>query len=202
MDPIRPADDEKQNFAPLVTTSPPMIHSLLCPPYMNRRSNSGPPQLPGPHVQESTSNNSPESTSAAEAHKVVVQEDQPSTSELVDVMRQVLDVLKDSTIASKTGKDDRSRFWGQYKRVAEEYDDEFLERYNGDMDIVLIFSGLFSAVSTTFIVAMESKLSPDPGRHHECPSHTARPNRTGQLHGSGGLRQHRQHLAGRRPHSI
>ncbi|KAG1867663.1 hypothetical protein F4604DRAFT_1584976 [Suillus subluteus] len=77
-------------------------------------------------------------------------------------MRQVLDVLKDSTIASKTGKDDRSRFWGQYKRVAEEYDDEFLERYNGDMDIVLIFSGLFSAVSTTFIVAMESKLSPDP----------------------------------------
>ncbi|KAG2137418.1 uncharacterized protein EDB93DRAFT_1210851, partial [Suillus bovinus] len=30
------------------------------------------------------------------------------------------------------------------------------------MDIVLIFSGLFSAVSTSFIVAMESNLSPDP----------------------------------------
>ncbi|KAG1862342.1 uncharacterized protein F5891DRAFT_910962, partial [Suillus fuscotomentosus] len=30
------------------------------------------------------------------------------------------------------------------------------------MDIVLIFSGLFSAVSTGFIVAMESNLSPDP----------------------------------------
>ncbi|KAG2128093.1 hypothetical protein BD769DRAFT_1325726, partial [Suillus cothurnatus] len=59
-------------------------------------------------------------------------------------------------------KDNRSRFWGVYKRVAEEHDGEFLERYTGDMDIVLVFSGLFSAVSTSFIVAMESKLSPDP----------------------------------------
>ncbi|KAG2071659.1 hypothetical protein BDR04DRAFT_946944, partial [Suillus decipiens] len=43
-----------------------------------------------------------------------------------------------------------------------EYDEEFLERYNGDMDIVLFFSCLFSAISTAFIVAMESNLSPDP----------------------------------------
>ncbi|KAG1834897.1 hypothetical protein EV424DRAFT_1361559 [Suillus variegatus] len=77
-------------------------------------------------------------------------------------MKQVLDILQDSTIASKIGKDKRSRFWGVYKRVAEEHDGEFLERYTTDMDIVLIFSGLFSAVSTGFIVAMESNLSPDP----------------------------------------
>ncbi|KAG1763874.1 hypothetical protein EDD22DRAFT_802050, partial [Suillus occidentalis] len=77
-------------------------------------------------------------------------------------MKQVLKVLKESTIASKSGNDDRSRFWELYKRVAEEHDDDFLERYNSDMDIVLVFSGLFSAVSTTFIVAMESNLSPDP----------------------------------------
>ncbi|KAG1851448.1 hypothetical protein DFJ58DRAFT_661599, partial [Suillus subalutaceus] len=43
-----------------------------------------------------------------------------------------------------------------------EHDGEFLERYTGDMDIVLVFSGLFSAVSTSFIVAMESGLSPNP----------------------------------------
>jgi hypothetical protein len=54
-------------------------------------------------------------------------------------MKEVLDVLKDSTIASKTGKDNRSRFWGAYKRVAEEHDSEFLERYTSDMDIVLVF---------------------------------------------------------------
>ncbi|KAG1841878.1 hypothetical protein C8R48DRAFT_679172 [Suillus tomentosus] len=70
--------------------------------------------------------------------------------------------LQDSTIASKVGKDNRSRFWGVYKRVAEEHDDEFLERYTTDMDIILIFSGLFSAVSTSFIVTMESDLSPGP----------------------------------------
>ncbi|KAG1859558.1 hypothetical protein DFJ58DRAFT_636618, partial [Suillus subalutaceus] len=59
-------------------------------------------------------------------------------------------------------KDNRSRFWGVYKRVTEEHDGEFLERYTGDMDIVLVFSGLFSAVSMSFVVAMESSLSPDP----------------------------------------
>ncbi|KAG2150946.1 hypothetical protein DEU56DRAFT_711470, partial [Suillus clintonianus] len=59
-------------------------------------------------------------------------------------------------------KDHRSRFWGVYKRVAEEHDGEFLERYTSDMDIVLVFSGLFSAVSTSFIVAMESNLNPNP----------------------------------------
>ncbi|KAG2351786.1 hypothetical protein BDR07DRAFT_1258491, partial [Suillus spraguei] len=56
----------------------------------------------------------------------------------------------------------RSRFLAAYKKVAEEHDDEFLEKYNGDMDVMLIFSGLFSAVSSAFIVAMESNLSPDP----------------------------------------
>ncbi|KAG2097044.1 uncharacterized protein F5147DRAFT_747531 [Suillus discolor] len=77
-------------------------------------------------------------------------------------MKEVLQVLKDSTIASKSEKDERSHFWGVYKRVAEEHDIKFLERYTTDMDIVLIFSGLFSAVSTSFIVAMESNLSPGP----------------------------------------
>ncbi|KAG2127429.1 hypothetical protein BD769DRAFT_1340079, partial [Suillus cothurnatus] len=50
-----------------------------------------------------------------------------------------------------------------YKRVAEEHDSEFLEQYTGDMDIMLVFIvWSFSAVSTFFIVAMESNLSPDP----------------------------------------
>ncbi|KAG1893213.1 uncharacterized protein F5891DRAFT_915064, partial [Suillus fuscotomentosus] len=55
------------------------------------------------------------------------------------IMKQVWDILQDSTIVSKSGKDERSRFWGVYKRVAEEHDSEFLERYTTDMDIVLIF---------------------------------------------------------------
>ena len=65
--------------------------------------------------------------------------------------------------------------------MAKQHDDEFLERHNGDMDVLLIFvsavqltyffkprlnrlfeAGLFSAVSSAFIVNMESGLSPNP----------------------------------------
>ncbi|KAG2128823.1 hypothetical protein BD769DRAFT_1322803, partial [Suillus cothurnatus] len=59
-------------------------------------------------------------------------------------------------------KDNRSRFWRLYEQVAEEHDSDFLERYSKDMDSILLFSGLFSAVSSSFIVAMESNLNPDP----------------------------------------
>ncbi|KAJ8597101.1 hypothetical protein M405DRAFT_705253, partial [Rhizopogon salebrosus TDB-379] len=50
--------------------------------------------------------------------------------------------------------DPRTQFWTAYQSVAAEYDNEFLERHNGDMDIVFIFSALFSAVNTAFIVTM------------------------------------------------
>ncbi|KAG2093314.1 uncharacterized protein F5147DRAFT_544436, partial [Suillus discolor] len=59
-------------------------------------------------------------------------------------------------------KDEWSHFWRVYKIIAEEHNSKFLKRYTSDMNIVLIFSGLFSAVSTSFIVMMESDFSPDP----------------------------------------
>lgn len=59
-------------------------------------------------------------------------------------------------------KDAKSRFWATYTREATDYDGEFLEKYQSDMDIVLIFAGLFSAVNTSFIVNMQSNLNPDP----------------------------------------
>lgn len=65
-------------------------------------------------------------------------------------MTQVLHVLQDSTIASKSDKDNRSRFWRMYKRVAEEHDSEFLERYISDMDSVLVFVRLASSSLTRF----------------------------------------------------
>ncbi|KAJ8586861.1 hypothetical protein M405DRAFT_709973, partial [Rhizopogon salebrosus TDB-379] len=52
-------------------------------------------------------------------------------------------------------KDPLSKFWAGYKKVSSEYDDEMVERCNGNMDIVLIFAGLFSAINTTFIVSMQ-----------------------------------------------
>jgi hypothetical protein len=148
-DNVGPTDEEKTNCEPLAEL-PPGI------------SNTGLPQPSEPDIPQVTSNVAPDCHLTPEAEKVVAEKDQPTISELANVMKQVLDVLQDSTIASKSGKDKRSRFWGVYKRVAEEHDSEFLERYVGDMDIVLVFSGLFSAVSTSFIVAMETNLSPDP----------------------------------------
>ncbi|KAF9245033.1 hypothetical protein BU15DRAFT_71381 [Melanogaster broomeanus] len=57
--------------------------------------------------------------------------------------------------------DVKSRFWTTYSREAADYDTEFIERYKSDMDIVLIFAGLFSAVSTGFLVWQAPNLSQD-----------------------------------------
>ncbi|OAX34030.1 hypothetical protein K503DRAFT_835347 [Rhizopogon vinicolor AM-OR11-026] len=74
------------------------------------------------------------------------------------LLQQTVEVLQNSTIAVETAKDPLSKFWGAYKKVASEHDDEMLERCNGNMDIVLIFAGLFSAINTAFIIATQ----PDP----------------------------------------
>ncbi|KIJ65559.1 hypothetical protein HYDPIDRAFT_88094, partial [Hydnomerulius pinastri MD-312] len=61
-----------------------------------------------------------------------------------------------------SGADNISQFWGIYSKEAAEYDSEFLEKHRNNMDIALIFAGLFSAVCTSFIIAMQPSLSPDP----------------------------------------
>ena len=86
--------------------------------------------------------------------------------------------MHDSDFFPRTGKDAPSRFWSAYERVAKQHDDEFIERHNGEMDVLLIFvcasffastwdsiegviqAGLFSAVSSAFIVNMQSSLMP------------------------------------------
>ncbi|KIJ57422.1 hypothetical protein M422DRAFT_130493, partial [Sphaerobolus stellatus SS14] len=56
--------------------------------------------------------------------------------------------------------DKQSRFWIECERIAKQSDEAFLERYNGELDVQLIFAGLFSAVSSAFIIQMQSQ--PDP----------------------------------------
>ncbi|KAG1742134.1 hypothetical protein EDB19DRAFT_1702231 [Suillus lakei] len=66
-------------------------------------------------------------------------------SSLLQKQNEILDVLKRSELAEKADKDARSQFWETYEVVAEEVDGEFLERYNGDIDIIPTFAGpLFS----------------------------------------------------------
>jgi hypothetical protein len=117
-------------------------------------------------------------------------------------MKKVLEVLQDSTIVSKSGKDNRSRFWRLYEQVAEEHDSDFLERYSKDMDSILLFVGLPCLYLTRFQTDIRSvwfflhcqlvfhcrnrvQSQSRPKRHHECPSHPIRSDRTPQPHRSG-----------------
>ncbi|KAG1721100.1 hypothetical protein EDB19DRAFT_1599906, partial [Suillus lakei] len=56
-------------------------------------------------------------------------------------------------------KDVHSKFWATYKKISNDHDDDFLERANDDVAIILTFAGIFSAVNSTFIVGMQ----PNPG---------------------------------------
>lgn len=79
-------------------------------------------------------------------------------SSLLQKQSEILEALKRAEL-EKADKDVRSQFWETYEVVAEEVDSEFLERYNGDIDIIPTFAGLFSAVTTSFIIASQ----PNPG---------------------------------------
>ncbi|KAJ6560877.1 hypothetical protein DFH09DRAFT_895836, partial [Mycena vulgaris] len=52
--------------------------------------------------------------------------------------------------------------WMAYKTLADEFDKEFQRKYGDDLDTSLIFAGLFSAVSSAFIIQIQPELQPDP----------------------------------------
>ncbi|KAG8953108.1 hypothetical protein FRC04_003055 [Tulasnella sp. 424] len=54
------------------------------------------------------------------------------------------------------------KFWKHYDDLADRTDKEMSKKLNGNLDVLLIFAGLFSAVNTTFISLTMPNLSPDP----------------------------------------
>ncbi|OJA18514.1 hypothetical protein AZE42_12141 [Rhizopogon vesiculosus] len=104
------------------------------------------------HAQSTTP--SPRSTLDTEATGSPYPPDIKLFEQLVNISQQVLDTLRNSNIVEKGPNDHQSRFWAVYQKVAAEHDDEFFERHDNDMDIILTFSGLFSAVNTAFITNM------------------------------------------------
>ncbi|KAJ6560752.1 hypothetical protein DFH09DRAFT_921464, partial [Mycena vulgaris] len=58
--------------------------------------------------------------------------------------------------------DKETAFWTAYKTLADEFDKEFQRKYGNDLDTSLIFAGLFSAVSSAFIIQIQPELQPDP----------------------------------------
>lgn len=64
---------------------------------------------------------------------------------------------------SLTQGDHQAQFYENYRKLAEEFDKEFLKKHEEDLDTTLIFAGLFSAVTSAFIIQVDSQLKPDPG---------------------------------------
>ncbi|KAJ7876220.1 hypothetical protein B0H13DRAFT_2055779 [Mycena leptocephala] len=60
-------------------------------------------------------------------------------------------------------EDSSAKFWSVYNSEAERYDSALMESWKADMEGMLIFSGLFSASLTAFIIESYKNLVPDTG---------------------------------------
>ncbi|KAJ7487317.1 hypothetical protein B0H11DRAFT_2410066 [Mycena galericulata] len=58
--------------------------------------------------------------------------------------------------------DKKTAFWNSYMKLADEYDREFQKKYSTDLDTGLIFAGLFSAVSSAFIIQIQPAPASEP----------------------------------------
>ncbi|KAG8899535.1 hypothetical protein FRB99_006579 [Tulasnella sp. 403] len=56
-------------------------------------------------------------------------------------------------------------YWEQYNKLADRHDKERVEVLNNTLDTLLIFGGLFSAVTTSFMMFYLPMLSPPPDAH-------------------------------------
>ncbi|KIJ22466.1 hypothetical protein M422DRAFT_277093 [Sphaerobolus stellatus SS14] len=89
-----------------------------------------------------------------------IQELLESVSKSKEVLDDIANILHSSKSFPAEHTDKRNLFWSAYDHLSKETDEEFIERYNGDLDVQLIFAGLFSAVCSTFIVDLKSDLEP------------------------------------------
>ncbi|KAJ7934409.1 hypothetical protein B0H13DRAFT_2305834 [Mycena leptocephala] len=76
--------------------------------------------------------------------------------EQTDRLQKAVEALKPKVAAT----DEKTAFWTVYKTVSDEYDKEFQQKYSTDLDAALIFAGLFSAVSSAFIIQIQSAIQP------------------------------------------
>ncbi|EJD51457.1 hypothetical protein AURDEDRAFT_159189 [Auricularia subglabra TFB-10046 SS5] len=56
---------------------------------------------------------------------------------------------------------DDARIWRVYDRIAKEDDDRRIQTWNRGLDNLALFAGLFSAVTTAFIIESQSDMKPD-----------------------------------------
>ncbi|KAJ7721817.1 hypothetical protein B0H14DRAFT_2481124, partial [Mycena olivaceomarginata] len=81
----------------------------------------------------------------------------PSLKTVLDNLTKAVEALKQQP----QSPDKKIAFWTAYKKLADEFDAELLLKYGQDLDTSLIFAGLFSAVSSAFIIQIQPELVPD-----------------------------------------
>ncbi|KAJ7921697.1 hypothetical protein B0H13DRAFT_2414875 [Mycena leptocephala] len=68
-----------------------------------------------------------------------------------DEIHKAVEALKPQVATT----DKKTAFWTSYMKLADEHDKEFQQKYSTDLDTALIFAGLFSAVSSAFIIQIQ-----------------------------------------------
>ncbi|KAI0760272.1 hypothetical protein C8Q74DRAFT_1207864, partial [Fomes fomentarius] len=61
-----------------------------------------------------------------------------------------------------TNKKDRRDAWNETAKNVEGYSESLIKRWNGEIDTLLVYAGLFSAILTAFNVQTYQLLTPDP----------------------------------------
>ncbi|KAJ7081920.1 hypothetical protein C8R44DRAFT_905064, partial [Mycena epipterygia] len=77
-------------------------------------------------------------------------------AEQTDSLRKAIEATTPKVVPT----DKKTEFWNAYKVVADEYDKDFKEKYSTDLDTGLIFAGLFSAVTSAFIIQIQPQIQP------------------------------------------
>ncbi|KAJ7191261.1 hypothetical protein GGX14DRAFT_481678, partial [Mycena pura] len=102
----------------------------------------------------------------------VLPEEKATLSEILNVLKNLMTSNADQSDRLHTAVealkqkpealDIKTAFWNAYKPLADEFDKEFKDKYGTNLDTSLIFAGLFSAVSSAFIIQIQPQLQPDP----------------------------------------
>ncbi|RDX49634.1 hypothetical protein OH76DRAFT_521685 [Lentinus brumalis] len=77
---------------------------------------------------------------------------------------ETAETLKEYWDARKTlfTEEQRTDAWNETANIVKTYSDELIERWNKEIDTLLIYAGLFSAIQTAFNVELYKRLTPDP----------------------------------------
>ncbi|KAJ7709428.1 hypothetical protein B0H16DRAFT_1745828 [Mycena metata] len=87
-----------------------------------------------------------------------VHEQSTSLTAAFESLKKTLEALK----KQPQSMDKKTTFWTAYKTLADEFDKELQRKYGDNLDTSLIFAGLFSAVSSAFIIQIQPQLQSDP----------------------------------------